>query len=193
MFGEPVQYSTDWQYVLPTDISKSLQKAIDSAKAEMVQDILINLVAWIKANVPNSLNDLHLASLETDLSGITSDYFEEPEVYENEIDICLNRFYDICDMYKIYLGLTDDETPAHPTSKAEADWILNSTIKSLLFGDSGNREYFTNEEFQEICNELRQQGYMEECDSSDDRRCFWLLNPIEGDERLEFERVDKSK
>ena len=193
MFGEPIQYSEDWQYVLPSDISKPFQKAIDSGKAEMVQDMLTNLVAWVKANVPNSLNDLHLASLETDLSGITPDYFEEPEVYENEIDDCLNRFYDICDMYKIYLGLKDDETPISTTTKSEADWELHSTVKSLLFGDFENREYLTDEEFQEICNELRQQGYMEECDSSDDRRCFWLLNPIEGDERLEFERVDKSK
>ncbi len=193
MFGEPIQYSKDWQYVLPADISESLQKAIDSAKAEKVHEILKDIVEWMKSTVPDITADLYFFKLESDLADLTPDYISNFGTYEERIDHSLNDLYDICDLYRIYLDLEDDETSVETTTKAEADWVLNSSIKSQIFGDTANREYFTDEEFQQLYTELLNQGYMEECSSTEDKKCLWKLNPVDGDTRLEFERVDRSK
>ena len=196
MFEGYVDYMQDWQYVLPSDLSESLQKAIDSAKAEKVHEILSDILDWMKSTVSDISADLYFAKLESDLSNLTEELITDSSIdfdsYEDKIDRYLNDFYDICDLYRIYLGLEDDET-IETTTKAEADWVLNSTINSPVFGESDNKEYFTDEEFQQLYTELLAQGYMEECSSTEDKKCLWKLNPVDGDTRLEFERVDKSK
>ena len=170
-----------WEYILPKDISSTIQSCLEFYDIEGLQSALTSAATWITKNVPDLAEDYLLNSL---MNGSAYPFMDEESIM-----YCLNNFYDICDENRIWLDLTDPE-PMPETSEEDADWIMIDPIVGNYSDKGSVTTYLTEEGFQEIYKNLMNQGFMEEVASTDIEKTLWKLAPG-ADSKIIFKKIDK--
>ena len=91
-----------WRYKIPVEYASSLRDACDEGDALEAQGALLAVLAWIKDNIPEIVS---AESLYDDVTMVDDSDFDSTEEFADEIDSYLSDFYDMCDMYRIWIPI----------------------------------------------------------------------------------------
>lgn len=173
--------SNSWKHTIPSELSQALQDAIENLDSESIITCIADISNWIVVNIPETAESI--SSIQ--------DRITDPDLifYENEIDDCLYALYDICDEFGICIGLNEVEASVDDSPK-----IWKVTGSRSYIGDTDSFEnYLTEDEFQEVYANFKSSGYMEEVTSTDTFKRLWSMNPVEGDSRITFEKLEDTE
>ena len=88
-----------WEYRLP--YSKDLRAAIDDGDLENLKDYLKLSILWVAANVADVVSSDYDDLIE-DLDLLDID---EDDDVEEQLDYILSEFYDLCDVYRVWIDI----------------------------------------------------------------------------------------
>lgn len=170
--------SNSWKYTIPSELSQALQSAIENLDSEAIINYIGDISNWIVVNIPETAESI--SSIQ--------DRISDPDLifYEDEIDDCLYALYDICDEFGICMGLNEIEASVDDSPKI---WKVSGN-RSYIGATDSFEKFLTEDEFQEVYANFKHSGYMEEVTSTDTFKRLWLMNPIEGDSRITFEKIE---